>query len=62
MDKNKIVYLCDGKACGENHNCGNCKYTTDITHAKNFHRYGYDPEIYMENEEESDDNVAATED
>lgn len=32
----KIFYLCDGKACGENHNCGECSHTTDVTHAKNF--------------------------
>lgn len=32
----KTFYLCDGKACGENHNCGECSHTTDVTHAKNF--------------------------
>ena len=32
----KILYLCDGKKCGENHDCGECKHTSDITHAKNF--------------------------
>lgn len=37
----KPFYLCDGKACGENHNCGECSHTTDITHAKNFHYDGH---------------------
>lgn len=32
----KTFYLCDGKACSKNHNCGECSHTTDVTHAKNF--------------------------
>lgn len=32
-----IIFLCDGKACGENHDCMECRHTLDIRHAKNFH-------------------------
>lgn len=37
----KIIYLCDGKKCGENHDCMECKHTRDITHAKNFEYDGF---------------------
>lgn len=37
----KTFYLCDGKKCGENHDCGECKHTRDIKHAKNFHYDGH---------------------
>lgn len=37
----KIFYLCDGKACGENHSCGECLHTSDITHALNFKYDGH---------------------
>lgn len=37
----KTVYLCDGKKCGENHDCMECKHTSDIKHAKNFEYDGY---------------------
>lgn len=33
-----IVYLCDGKACGDNHECMECKHTSDISHAVNFEK------------------------
>lgn len=35
--KPKVLYECDGYACGEN--CPNleCNYTEDVTHARNFH-------------------------
>lgn len=33
-----IVYLCDGKACGDNHECIECKHTGDISHAVNFEK------------------------
>ena len=42
-----IMYLCDGRYCEGD--CGDCKHTTDIEHAKNFHRIG---ETYIEEEEE----------
>ena len=32
----KILYICDGKRCDNKNGCGECKHTTDITHAKNF--------------------------
>lgn len=35
-----IVYLCDGKACGDNHECMECKHTGDISNAVNFERIG----------------------
>lgn len=28
------LYLCDGKKCGEGHDCGPCHLTKDIKHAK----------------------------
>ena len=35
MAINKL-YLCDGKRCGElKINCGQCKHTLDVMHAKN---------------------------
>ncbi len=36
MQEKKIYFLCDGKKCGENHGCGRCRHTADITHAVNF--------------------------
>ena len=41
-----IVFLCDGKACGENHDCMECRHTLDIHHAKNFH---YNPILFDKN-------------
>lgn len=35
-----VLYLCDRKACGENHKCGECSHTSDIVHAKNFEKIG----------------------
>ncbi len=32
----KILFLCDRKKCGENHDCGYCRHTSDIKHAVNF--------------------------
>lgn len=32
----KIWYLCDRKACGEKHDCRECRYTSNIEHAKDF--------------------------
>lgn len=29
------LYLCNGKRCGENHNCGECHLTKDVKYAKN---------------------------
>lgn len=37
----KIFYLCDGKKCGENHDCKECKHTSDVTHALNFKYDGF---------------------
>lgn len=37
----KTLYLCDGKKCGENHDCGECAHTSDITHALNFKYDGF---------------------
>ena len=31
-----ILFLCNGTKCGENHDCGNCKHTTNALYAKNF--------------------------
>ncbi len=35
-----VVYLCDGKACGSDHECMECKHTSDISHAVNFEKIG----------------------
>lgn len=32
-----IIFLCDGEACGKDHDCMGCRHTSDICHAKNFH-------------------------
>lgn len=31
-----IYYICDRKACGEKHDCGECRHTSQIEHAVNF--------------------------
>lgn len=36
----RVVYECDGAACGPDHDCGECRHTGNIRHAKNFERYG----------------------
>ena len=43
--KPRVLYICDGEACGAE--CPNltCDYTEDVTHARNFHAEG---EFYME--------------
>lgn len=41
-----ILYLCDRKAC--EHCSPECKYTADISHAKNFERGQIDNETYIE--------------
>lgn len=56
----KTFYLCDGKACGENHNCGECKHTTDVTHAKNFKYDGHNG--YWENDAVTDPETVKTQD
>ncbi len=43
----QVLYICDGKACGENHECDLCHHTTDIEHAVNFKKEGT---IYAERE------------
>lgn len=37
-----ILYLCDGKQCGDSCPSTECKHTSDITHAKNFIKGDYD--------------------
>ena len=34
MEKEKVLFLCDKQICGGD--CGPCRHTTDIRHAKNF--------------------------
>ena len=46
-----ILYLCDGKRCGETCQSSECKHTTDISHAKNFVKDDYDS--YWEKENRS---------
>ena len=37
-----ILYLCDGKQCGDSCPSAECKHTSDISHAKNFVKGDYD--------------------
>lgn len=48
-----ILYLCDGKQCGDSCLSTECKHTSDITHAKNFIKGDYDS--YWEKEKRNDD-------
>jgi hypothetical protein len=45
----ETLYIGDREACGEVCPNPDCEYTSDITHAKNFHTEG---EYYMEDYEE----------
>lgn len=47
-NQNDVAYLCDGIACGYEHNCGECRHTTDINHAVNFTQVS--PEKWMEDD------------
>lgn len=46
-----ILYLCDGKRCGDPCPLAECKHTSDISHAKNFVKGDYDS--YWEKENRS---------
>lgn len=46
-----ILYLCDGKQCGDTYPSAECKHTSDISHAKNFVKGDYDS--YWEKENRS---------
>ena len=37
-----VLYLCDGKRCGNTCTGAECKHTSDISHAKNFVKGDYD--------------------
>lgn len=50
-----IVYLCDGKACGDNHECMECKHTSNISHAVNFEKL--DNSHWLEKEQQTPKNV-----
>lgn len=45
----KILYMCDRKKCGPNHDCFECNHTADVTHAVNFKRDILN-DLYVENE------------
>ena len=36
VDRTKVAYLCDGRACGSDCGLTDCERTTQIEHAKNF--------------------------
>ncbi len=57
----EIYYKCDGKACGENHDCGPCKRTGKIEHAVNFEKR---QRVYVEkySEDEKEKQPDCTED
>ena len=46
-----ILYLCDGKQCGDSCPSAECKHTSNISHAKNFVKGDYDS--YWEKENRS---------
>ena len=48
-----ILYLCDGKQCGDSCPSTECKHTSDISHAKNFCKGDYDS--YWEKEKRDRD-------
>lgn len=48
-----ILYLCDGKQCGDSCPSVECKHTSDISHAKNFIKGDYDS--YWEKEKRNSD-------
>ena len=53
--KEKIFYLCDGEVekCNKRicyKNNGDCNHTTDIRHAKNFHKINAPYPVFYENE------------
>lgn len=50
-----IVYLCDGRACGDNHECMECKHTSDISHAVNFEKL--DNSHWLEKEQQTPKNI-----
>lgn len=53
ITKERILFLCDGEKCADG-SCkhgGECKYTSDITHAKNFTRIG-DSDVFVEEPDE----------
>lgn len=49
-----ILYLCDGKQCGNSCPSTVCKHTSDISHAKNFVKGDYDS--YWEKERNRDES------
>ena len=51
-DVTDVLYLCDGKSCGDTCPGVECKHTSDISHAKNFAKDAYDS--YWEKEAESE--------
>jgi hypothetical protein len=53
-DMKDILFLCDRKKCGENHDCGDCKHTRYVEHAANFYPYN---DSYFEIEPNKDPEV-----
>lgn len=54
-DRGKVFYLCDGEVekCKKTRcykNGGDCNYTTNISHAKNFHKTDAPYPVFYENE------------
>ena len=38
MEGNKVLYLCADRNGCHCHNCGECRHTSDLSYAKNWHR------------------------
>lgn len=63
VNKEKVFYLCDGEVekCTKSDcykNGGNCNFTSDIRHAKNFHKNNYSPyPVFYENEAASGNQI-----
>ena len=60
----KVLYLCDGEVEGcKKHSCyknnGRCNYTSDIMHAKNFHKIDAPYSVFYENKTASGETTAA---
>lgn len=64
--KEKVFYLCDGEVekCNKRicyKNNGVCNHTSDIRHAKNFHKINASHPVFYENENTSgESDMAAT--
>lgn len=50
---NDVLYLCNGKRCGNDHDCGECRHTLQIEYAANFQRIECEDGVVFFKEKES---------